>query len=39
VRWHRETTTDLGNLPDETDYDGNTIVWSRGDVKVTFKTE
>lgn len=39
VRWHRETTTDLGQLPDETDYDGNTIAWSRGDVKVTFKLE
>lgn len=39
IRWHRETATDLGNLPDEVDYDGNTIAWSRGDVKVTFKLE
>jgi hypothetical protein len=39
VRWHHEISTDLGNLPDETDYDGNTITWSRGDVKVTFKLE
>ena len=39
IRWHRETTTDLGNLPDETDYDGNTITWSRGDVRVVFKLE
>jgi len=39
VRWHRETSTDLGQLPDETDYDGNTITWSRGDVRITFKLE
>src|SRR5436305_964706 len=39
VGWHRETTTDLGQLPDETDYDGNTITWSRGDVRVVFKME
>jgi len=39
VRWHRETATDLGQLPDETDYDGNTITWSRGDVRVVFKME
>lgn len=39
LRWHRETATDFGQLPDETDYDGNTITWSRGDVKVTFRLE
>ena len=39
LHWHRETATDFGQLPEETDYDGNTITWSRGDVRVTFKLE
>jgi len=39
LRWHRETNTDLGRLPDETDYDGKTITWSRGDMRVVFKLE
>ncbi len=37
LRWHRETQIDLGELPDETDYDGNTITWSRGDERLVFK--
>jgi len=39
LRWHRETNTDLGRLPDETDYEGKTITWSRGDTRVVFKLE
>ncbi len=37
LRWHRETAVDLGELPDETDYEGETITWSRGDTRLVFK--
>jgi Photosynthetic reaction centre cytochrome C subunit len=39
LRRHRETDTELGPLPDETDYEGKTVAWSRGDAKVTFRLE
>jgi hypothetical protein len=39
LRRHRETQIELGPLPDEVDYDGDTITWSRGDERVVFKLE
>lgn len=39
LRRHQERDTEIGPVPEETDYNGKTIVWSRGDVRVTFKLE
>jgi hypothetical protein len=39
LRHHRETETILGPLPEEVDYEGKNVIWSRGDAKVTFKLE